>query len=170
MDRSVFRDMGGEELGKYIEFLLWHYRVMDAFWFLEIAEMFDQKTAEEINRRVWGRIPTMAAKDLIGRFGIREKGLRGFVKALRYFPWTILIGYEIEEKEDEVVLRVPRCATQEARKKRGLPEYDCGDMHRGEFESFAGVIDERIRVACDFAPPGPHPDNLYCQWRFRLGE
>jgi hypothetical protein len=162
--------MGREELGKYIEFLLWHYRVMDAFWFLNVVEMFDQKTAEEINRRVWGRIPAMAAKDLAGRFDLRERGLKGFVKALRYFPWTILIGYEIEEKEDEVVLRVPRCATQEARKKRGLPEFDCGDMHKGEFESFAGVIDERIQVTRDFAPPGPHPEDLYCQWRFRLEE
>jgi hypothetical protein len=162
--------MGREELGKYIEFILWHYRVMDAFWFLNVVEMFDQKTAEEINRRVWGRIPAMAAKDLAGRFDLRERGLKGFVKALRYFPWTILIGYEIEEKEDEVVLRVPRCATQEARKKRGLPEFDCGDMHKGEFESFAGVIDERIRVTRDFAPPGPHPEDLYCQWRFRLEE
>ena len=41
MNMEILRDMPEPELRKYLEFLLWHYRVVDAFWFIAVNEQFD---------------------------------------------------------------------------------------------------------------------------------
>lgn len=168
MDLDRLKNADAAELRSYIEFLLWHYRVADGFWFIYTAEKFDQSAAEGINERVWDKAGAMAAKEIVKRFSVQEKGLRGFVKALRYYPWHLLIEYTIEERSNEVIITVPVCPTQEARLKRGLGEYSCKEMHRREFAAFAKVIDEKICIECAFAPPDAHPENLYCKWRFYL--
>jgi hypothetical protein len=169
MDFSLFEKMEAPDLRSYIRFLLWHYRVVDAFWFIKVGEQFNQQTAEKINAKVWEKVAGMAAKDLRARFDIQATGLDGFVKALKYFPWCILVGYQIEQTDERVTLTVPACPTQVARLDRGLGEYNCKEMHRREFVSFARVLDDRIQVTCDFAPPDPHPDDLFCRWHFSLG-
>lgn len=168
MDLSIFEDMDAPELCKYIEFLLWHYRVADAFWFLYAEEQFGQSVAEKLNERVWGKASEMAAKQLLKRFEIQERGLKGFASALKLYPWTPIVEYVIDAQEDQLILSAPHCPAQEGRLKHGLGEYVCKDMHREEFIRFAQVIDPRIQIECLFAPPDPHPSDLFCKWRFTV--
>jgi hypothetical protein len=165
---NIFESMNKEELKNYTQFILWHYRVVDSFWFISVSKMFDQATAERINENVWGRISGMAAGKIIELFDIKEKGLKGFVQALKYFPWYILSGFDIEENERSILITVTSCPPQEARLRRGLREYVCKTMHKRAFENFAKAIDPHIQVECIFAPPDPHPEGIFCKWCIKL--
>jgi hypothetical protein len=83
MDLSLFDAMEPRELRRYLEFLLWHYRVVDAFWYIYAGEMFDEATADRLNEKVWGRVAELGVKDLLKRFDIRERGLKVLSR-----PWN----------------------------------------------------------------------------------
>lgn len=168
MDLDMYDKMAAPELREYLRFLFWHYRVVDGFWFLCVEEDHGRRAAELMDEKVWGKIAGMAAKDIAKRFHIKGKGLKGFAEAMRFLPWTTIVGFHIKEENDnEVTITVPECPTQVARVKHGLPEFYCRDMHQREFESFAHAIDKRIKVECLLAPPN-HPQDLFCKWRFTL--
>ena len=140
-----------EELLQYLKFLMYNYRVMDAFWFINLENRHGMEEACEINELVWGKAAQMGARDLKKRFNISEGGLEAFVRAKKLWTWSILVDYQYIEKPGEVIIEVPSCPAQEGRLKHGLGEYPCRSMHRAEFEGFAHEIDPRIKVDCVFA-------------------
>jgi hypothetical protein len=165
---APFKDWPKEDILKYLGFLMYNYRVMDSFWFINIENRHGLEEACKINELVWGKMGNLTARDLRERFDITEKGIPGFVKALMLFPWYVIVGYNLTENENELIIDVPSCPAQEGRLKRGIGEYDCKDMHRAEFENFAHIVDPSIKVECLFAPPDEHPKDLYCRWRFTV--
>jgi len=64
MDSEIFDKMEQSQLKSYIEFLLWHYRVVDAFWFIYTEELFGRDAAENTNEKVLGKAAELAARDI----------------------------------------------------------------------------------------------------------
>ena len=168
MNLGILENMEAPELREYLRFLLGHYRVVDGFWFMSVEKEYGREAADHLVKTVWGKIAGMGAKDIVRRFNIQEKGIKGLVKVFQFFPWTMLVGYHITESGDnEAFVEVPECPAQVARARLGLPEFHCHDMHRADFVSFAHAIDPRIEVECLFCPPD-HPSDLFCKWRFSI--
>lgn len=151
---------------EYADFLLRQYRLVDAYWFLSVEKKYGLQAAVELNENVWETLSAKTAREIKRRFNITEKGLKGFVKALSYYPWTKITGYDIKEEGDCVFIKVPHCPPQEGRLKSGLGEFPCKKMHIKDFAGFAREIDEKIVVKCLYAPPDPHPADCFCEWEF----
>ncbi len=160
--------MDEKEKDAFLELVLWHYKVIDGFWFLCVSETFGQGSAENVVEKVWENAARLASREIVRRFVIKENGLKGFARAIRLFPMATLVGYDITEEDSAVIIAVPHCSAQEARLKHGLGEFKCKGMHRSLFDAFAKEIDPSIRTECLFAPPDPHPEDMFCKWRFTV--
>lgn len=159
-----------EELRPYIEFMVDLFRRTDGFWFLGVEHTFGYDAAIKMNEEVWHRMGKIMTREIKKKFSIEEKGLKALARVFRYYPWTMISNYEIDAKDEEIIVSIPHCASQEARLKKGVGEYDCKDMHLGEFKSIIEEVDKDIKVECLFAPPDPHPKELFCKWRFTMNK
>ena len=170
MDLAFLDEFGPEAKDRYIDFLLYHYKVVDAFWYIRAENELGADAADQWNEFVWHNAGKLGARGIVQRFGIEDKGLEGFRKVTALYPWAVLAGYDVRDCGDHLVIEVAHCPPQEGRLRHGKGEYACKQMHRAEFEAFAREIDPAIRVHCDFAPPDPHPDGCWCRWRFTVAE
>ena len=167
MDQSFLTGPQGDQRDAYLDFLLWHYKVIDAFWYINAEAAYGAGAADSLNEAVWGKAAQLAARQIRARFLPQDlRGLDGFAAALRYFPWAVIAGYEIRREQDCIRICVADCPSQEGRKRHGKGEYACKAMHMAEFSVFSHEIDPAIQVECLFAPPDPHPEDCYCCWRF----
>jgi hypothetical protein len=157
-----------KETDEYAEFMLRQYRLVDAYWFLSVEKKYGLSSAVEMNEEVWEHLSAKTAREIKRRFGIDKKGLDGLVKALSYYPWTRITGYEIKKDAGKITLTVAHCPPQEGRIKSGLGEFPCKKMHIKDFSAFAKEIDERIEIRCVHAPPDEHLKERFCEWVFTL--
>ena len=169
MSNDPIAGLDRDNLEKLTRSLLWQYRVVDAFWFINVENRYDLTTAEDLNAAVWAKVGKLAARDIKERFGITATGLRGVVQAMHYYPWYLMDAFRIEDRGTELIVTSDNCPAQLGRFKHGLGEYACKEMHAQEFIHFCAVIDPKIRVECEFAPPDPHPEGQFCKWRISCG-
>jgi hypothetical protein len=166
-----FEKFNRRKLINYVQFLLRHYRLVDANWFLKVEDNFGLDVAVRFNEEIWARLGEVSAKDVIKYMGVEEGGLKNVLEALRYFPWTVIASWRIVSAgrlNKRVVITADRCPPQEARVKSGRDLFACKAMELKCLESFVKIFNRDAKVICHYAPPDPKPQDGWCEWEITL--
>lgn len=172
MSRGIRRleDLSRENLLDYVRDLSKRWLAHDGLWFLVVEKEYGIEVAIELDRRAWERFTVIEAKRIMKFLGIeREGGLDALEVALNFRLYANINEQSIERPDEEtLIFSMKTCRVQEARKRKGLPDFPCKQVGLVEYTNFARTIDERIRTECVFCPPDEHPEGVYCCWHFSI--
>ncbi len=159
-----------EELIAYIEDLSKNWLAHDGLWFQAAERNYGMDVAIDLDRTSWETFTVIEAKRIKKRFGIPEQGgIQGLKKALNFrFYASINVQEIVDVDENTIIFRMIDCRVQSARKRKGLPDFPCRKVGIVEYTNFARTIDSRFETECIACPPGEHPEDSWCAWRFRL--
>lgn len=157
---------------KLADFIFMHLRDMwavDGLYYLGIEEEFGTEAATEIDRKVWEVMGKIEARRIKQIFNIKGSDIPTLMEALRYSGWSLdLEDKEIIVEKDRGILRNTKCRVQNTRLSKGLVEFGCKPVRWGFLKSFAKEFNPNIVVNCNVCPPDKHPNDLWCEWEFKL--
>jgi hypothetical protein len=168
----IFEELSRKELLKIIDMYAKNWLAIDGTWFLAAEQKFDIHTAIELDTESWRYFSPIEANRIINEMKIPpNSGLEGLKKALQYRVYARLNTQSIEEiDETRFIFKMEKCRVQDARKRKGLPDFPCKSVGLVEYAEFAKTIDPRIMTKCLGCPPDSHPKEWWCAWEFSLIE
>ncbi|MGA2371684.1 MAG: DUF6125 family protein [Candidatus Korobacteraceae bacterium] len=170
--KTAFDSMGREDLLRALEMFAKNWLAHDGCWFLAAEEQLGMEAAIELDARSWERFAAAEAHRITTTFNIPQQGgLDALERALGLRMYSVINAQRVEWSEDRKRLRffMDVCRVQEARRRKGLPDFPCKSVGAVEFETFARTIDSRIRTTCLHCPPEA-PEGRYCGWEFSVEE
>ncbi|EMR73750.1 hypothetical protein MBGDN05_00677 [Thermoplasmatales archaeon SCGC AB-539-N05] len=170
-DRKLILEIPKDKIADFIFLNLRDMWAVDGLYYLGIEEEIGTDAATEIDRKVWEVMGKIEARKLKKLFDITGDDVASMISALRLSGWTLdLEDKEISVKKDRTILRNVKCRVQNTRIKKGLSEFACKPVRWGFLKSFAREFNPDIEVDCKLCPPDKHPDDLWCEWEFKIKE
>ncbi|MBU0719183.1 MAG: hypothetical protein KJ749_13110, partial [Planctomycetes bacterium] len=114
---------------------------------------------------------SVEAKRIMRAFNIpQDGGLDALEKALRYRLYATVNPQTIERPDEStLVFKMIECRVQNARRRKGLPDFACKPVGTVEYTKFAEAVDARITTRCLQCPPDCTAGAGYiCGWEFTM--
>jgi len=170
-DRKLIEEIPKDKLADFVFMHLRDMWAVDGLYYLGIEEQWGTKAATEIDRKVWEVMGKIEARKIKTLFNIEGTDIPSLMKAISYSGWALdLEDKEIIVEKDKGIIRNIKCRVQNTRLSKGLSEFGCKPVRFGFLKSFAKEINPEIVVTCNVCPPDKHPDNLWCEWEFKLNK
>ncbi len=166
-----YATMASSELTELITALSISWLAGDGVWFQAVENRHDMYTSKRCNDTCWVRFSPLEANVIRSFLGLpKQAGLEGLKRALGFRLYASINEQTTDIQDGSLFFRMIRCRVQDARKRKGLPDYPCKSAGLVEYSTFASTIDPRIRTECLACPPDEHPDTWACAWKFNIKE
>lgn len=172
MEKKDIESLSRQELLELLKIYAKNWLAHDGCWFLSIEKKLGIDKAIEFDRDAWEQFTQIEARRIKEFLGLDENaGLDGLRQALMFRLYaTINEQYSEFTLPNELVHYVKTCRVQEARRRKGLPDFPCKSVGIVEYSLFAKTIDKRIETEAISCPPDIINNNFYCIWKFTLKE
>jgi len=144
----------------------------DGLWFQSIEAKYGMDMAMDIDREAWRKFTVIEARRLIDFLGLeKNSGIIGLKKALSFRLYSSLNEDEfVIEGNNVLIYNVKTCRVQEARRKKGMPDFPCKSVGIIEYSLFAKTIDEHFETEVLSCYPDITDVDYNCVWKFTLKE
>jgi len=161
-------DLSKEDLWNLLTDAAKNWLAHDGLWFLAAEKKFGLDTAIELDKQAWEGFAVAEAKRILKRLNMEPGGgIAALIKAFDYRMYAFINKYEITQPDpNRCIFKMKSCRVQDARKRKGLPDFPCKPVGIVEFSQFARTIDPRIQTRCIACPPDKHPEDEWCSWEF----
>lgn len=165
-------DLSREDLLEFIRDMGRRWLAHDGLWFQAVERRHGMAEAIAIDTEAWREFTANEGRRILRFLGIPEGGgLDALDRALRFRLYAT-VNTQDSERPDErtLIFRMRTCRVQEARRRKGLPDFPCKSVGCVEYSGFARTIDPRIETDVIACPPDELPPDFHCAWRFTLPE
>jgi hypothetical protein len=167
---NQFEHMNREDLLKALKMFAKNWLAHDGCWFLAAEQQHGLEEAIRLDTQAWAQFSAVEARRIMNTFGLPSAGgLEALEKALGLRMYGLINDQHSEWQNGRLRFYMDRCQVQEARRRKGLPDFPCKPVGTVEFSTFARTVDPRISTVCLHCPPDA-PENRYCGWEFTLNE
>ena len=165
-------DFTKEELLAFVSDCAKNWLAHDGLWFQEAETLFGMEAAMKLDREAWAKFTVIEAQRIMQRLGMKPGGgIPALIQALGFRLYAFINEQEVDAvTPTSCVFRMRKCRVQEARKRKGLPDFPCKEIGIVEYSLFARTTDPRIEAECLVCPPDRHETDTWCAWRFRIKE
>ncbi|MEJ5286980.1 MAG: DUF6125 family protein [Bacteroidota bacterium] len=172
MAKDSIESLDSAELLELVKIYAKNWLAHDGCWFLAIEKKLGIEKAIEFDRDAWEQFTQIEARRIKEFLKLENNsGLEGLRKALKFRLYsTINEQFSKYITPNELVHYVKTCRVQEARRRKGLPDFPCKSVGIVEYSLFAKTIDSRIETEAVSCPPDITNPEFYCIWKFTLKE
>jgi len=169
-DSDHWADMDPATLRAFLSTAAKLWLAHDGLWFQAVERRGGLELAMDCDRDAWERFSPIEARRIMGHLQlVPGGGLTALARALGYRLYSHLNRQRIEwPASDRLVLTMETCRVQDARCRKGLPDFPCKSIGIVEYETFARTIDPRIHTRCLACPPDARGEDRVCAWEFTL--
>jgi len=167
---SAISKLSHAELLGMLKDASYNWLAHDGLWFQAVERKHGTEAASLCNQEAIAQYSEIEAKRIKRRFGIGDDGgIPALMEALQYRMYHLINRQDfVEVSAKRCIFRMVECRVQQARKKKGLPDYPCKPVGIKEYAHFAKTIDSRIKTRCVACPPDRHGDEFWCAWEFYI--